>query len=167
MKIKYIYIIIIFLIISLYKCEEEYENYEYEEEGFIDDLYDPAKDIEIFQESLKKYLTANDLINSDRLIEREEMKRIFLEIILEQDIEGLPDYLKGILDFLTNHFLDQYYKKKKNEIRGKDIYDLIDITAISRKFQQLTGNPDYDDIYYDEEESDYINDIPVQPESGL
>ena len=164
MKIKYIYIVIIFIIILLCKCEEEY--YDYEEEGIFDD-YDPSKDIEIFQESLKKYLTANDLINSDRLIEREEMKKIFLEIILEQDVESLPDYLRGIIDFLTKHFLDKYYKKKKNKIRGKDIYDLIDITAISRKFQQLTGNPDYDDIYYDEEEDEYTDDVPDKPGSEL
>ena len=157
---KYIFLFIIFLIISISKCEEE--ELESEEE-FEEDIYDNSADVAAFQESLKDYLIKNDLYESDRLIEREEMKKIFLEIILDQDPEGTPDYLKGVIEYLTNHFMKVYYKKKKNEIRGKDIYDLIDILAISRKFQQLTGNPDYDDF----EEEDLTGDEMGEPNSDI
>ena len=63
--------------------------------------------------------------------------------------------------------MNKYYKKKKNEIRGRDIYDLIDILEISRKFQQFTGNPDYDDFDYNEEEDDFMNEDIIEPNSGL
>jgi hypothetical protein len=161
MKLNFSIIIIIIAIISLFKCDDLAPL----EEEFDEDFYDPSKDVSEFKANLKDYLISNGLFDSDRLIERKEMKRIFLEIILDQNEEEIPDYLKGIIEFLTKHFMDLYYKKKKNEIRGRDIYDLIDILAISRKFQQLTGHPDYDDFYDDEEEE--MNDIPFQPDSGL
>ena len=160
MKKKF-FIFIIFIVISLYKCDEDF----IPEEEFDEDIYDHSKEVAEFNQSMKEYLVANDLFDSDRLIERDEMKRIFLGIILDQEEQEIPEYLQGITEYLTNHFLNQYYKKKKNEIRGKDIYGLIDILAISRKFQQLTGHPDYDD-FYDYEEED-MNDIPVHPDSGL
>ncbi len=157
---KYIFLFALFLIISLSKCEEEeFEN----EEEFDEDIYDNSADVAAFRETVKEYLIKNDLYNSDRLIEREEMKKIFLDIILDENLESTPDYLKGVVDYLTNFFMNQYYKKKKNEIRGKDIYDLIDILAISRKFQQLTGNPDYDDF----EEEDFMNDEQIQPNPDM
>ena len=43
---------------------------------------------------------------------------------------------------MTKHFIDKYYKERKI-IRGKDLFDLIDIEAISEKFQELTDD-DYD-----------------------
>ena len=52
---------------------------------------------------------------------------------------------------MSKYFLDKYYKKKK-VIKGKDIYDLIKIEEISTKFQQITGNPDFDFSELDDEE---------------
>ena len=154
------FLFIFFLIISVCKCEEE-EYEELEEEEMMDDLYDSYDDVADFKKSLKEYLVKNDLFNSDKLIERKEMEKIFLDVILNRGLEGIPDYLKGIIDYLTKYFLDKYYKKKK-EIKGKDIYELIDILAISRKFEQVTGSSDYDDY----EEEDY-NGESITPESNL
>ena len=160
MNKKLNFLFIFFLIVSVCKCEEE--NYEeIEEEEMIDDLYDSYDDVTEFKKSLKEYLVKNNLFDSDKLIERKEMEKIFLDVILNRSLEGIPDYLKEIIDYLTKHFLDKYYKKKK-EIKGKDIYELIDILAISRKFEQLTGSSEYDDY----EEEDY-NEERITPESNL
>ena len=160
MNKKINFLFIFFLIVSVCKCEEE--NYEeIEEEEMIDDLYDSYDDVAEFKKSLKEYLVKNNLFDSDKLIERKEMEKIFLDVILNRSLEGIPDYLKEIIDYLTKHFLDKYYKKKK-EIKGKDIYELIDILAISRKFEQLTGSSEYDDY----EEEDY-NEERITPESNL
>ncbi len=160
MNKKLNFLFIFFLIVSVCKCEEE--NYEeIEEEEMIDDLYDSYDDVAEFKKSLKEYLVKNNLFDSDKLIERKEMEKIFLDVILNRSLEGIPDYLKEIIDYLTKHFLDKYYKKKK-EIKGKDIYELIDILAISSKFEQLTGSSEYDDY----EEEDY-NEERITPESNL
>ena len=162
MKNKLTFLCIIFIIISLYKC-----GLENSEEELDDDMYDPSKMVLSFKESLKEYLISHNLLESDELIEREEMKKIFLEIILDEDHEEIPDYMQGVFEYLTKHFMDKYYKKKKNEIRGRDIYDLIDILEISSKFQQLTGNPDYDDFEYNEEEVGFMDEESIEPNSGL
>ena len=86
------------------------------------------------------------------------MKKIFLEIILDQNTEEFPDYLKGVVDFLTKIFLDKYYKKLK-VIKGKDIYDLIDILAISRKFKQLKEDFDDDDFEDEEMKGEDMTDL--------
>ena len=108
MKIR-IFIYIIFTIISLFKSD----NLAASEEEFDEDIYDHSKEVAEFKANLKEYLVSNDLFDSDRLIEKKEMKRIFLEIILDQSEEEIPDYLKGITEYLTNYFMNQYYKKKK------------------------------------------------------
>ena len=163
MKNKFIVFYILFLIISIYKCELDYS-----EEEFDDDMYDPSNEVAAFKETVKDYLVSHNLWESDRLIEKEELKKIFLDIILDESYDEASDYLKGVLEYLTNYFMNKYYKKKKNEIRGRDIYDLIDILEISRKFQQFTGNPDFDDFdYNDEEEEDFMDEETIEPNSGL
>ena len=104
-----------------------------------------------FKESLKQYLTEEKLINSERIIERKEMEKIFLDVLLEKDPEYIPEFLKLILEKLSKYFIDKYYKKKKI-IKGKDIYELINMEEISMKFQQITGNPDFDFTELDDEE---------------
>ena len=79
------------------------------------------------------------------------MEKIFIDVMTEKDHEFIPEFLKLILEKLSKYFLDKYYKKKKI-IKGKDIYDLINIEEISKKFQQMTGNPDFDFSELDEEE---------------
>ena len=131
-----IFIFLIILIIFYTKCNEKKDlNYDYEyNEG-----------TKQFKESLKQYLTENGLLNSEKIIERDEMKKILFDILTEKNAEFIPDFLQEILEILTKHFIDKYYKGKKI-IRGKDLYDLIDIESIAEKFQELT-----DDEYSDDE----------------
>ena len=121
-----------------------------------DDNYDEGQ--KQFKEQLKQYLTETKLINSEKPIEREEMKKIFIDVMTEKDPQYIPEFLKAILDKLSKYFIDKYYKKKKI-IRGKDLYDLIDIEPIAAKFQQLTGSYDYDfDESEEENETEGNND---------
>ena len=96
-----------------------------------------------FKEFLKEYLTEEKLINSERIIERKEMEKIFIDIRTEKDASYIPEFFKKIFDKLNVYFLDKYYKKKKI-IRGKDFYKLINMEEISTKFQQISSNPDYE-----------------------
>ena len=121
-----------------------------------DDNYDEGQ--KQFKEQLKQYLIDTKLINSEKPIEREEMKKIFIDVMTEKDPQYIPEFLKAILDKLSKYFIDKYYKKKKI-IRGKDLYDLIDIEPIAAKFQQLTGSYDYDfDESEEENETEANND---------
>ena len=121
-----------------------------------DDDYDEGH--KQFKDQLKQYLIDTKLINSEKPIEREEMKKIFIDVMTEKDPQYIPEFLKAILDKLSKYFIDKYYKKKKI-IRGKDLYDLIDIEPIAAKFQQLTGSYDYDfDESEEENETEGNND---------
>ena len=139
-----IFIFFIILIIFYSKCNEKKDlNYD----------YDYNEGTKQFKESLKQYLTENGLLNSEKIIEREEMKKILFDILTEKDAEFIPDFLQEILEILTKHFIDKYYKEKKI-IRGKDLYSLIDIESIAEKFQELT-----DDDYGDDEIEEGENKI--------
>ena len=138
---KNIFILILILIISCDKCKDEYD---YNKDDYTGQVFD-------FKKSLKEYLTEANLFNSERIIERKEMEKIFIDVMTEKDHEFIPEFLKLILEKLSKYFLDKYYKKKEI-IKGKDIYDLINIEDISKKFQQMTGNPDFDFSELDEEE---------------
>ena len=135
----------IFILINFYiKCNTKSDS--------PDDNYDEGN--KQFKEQLKQYLIETKLLNSERPIEREEMKKIFIDVMTEKDPQYIPEFLKAILDKLSKYFIDKYYKKKKI-IRGKDLYDLIDIEPISAKFQQLTGSYDYD---FDDSEDENENE---------
>ena len=146
-----IFIFFIILIIFYTKCNEKKDlNYD----------YDYNEGTKQFKESLKQYLTENGLLNSEKIIERDEMKKILFDILTEKDAEFIPDFLQEILEILTKHFIDKYYKEKKI-IRGKDLYSLIDIESIAEKFQELTDD-DYDDDEIEEGENkikENIDDI--------
>ena len=139
-----IFIFFIILIIFYSKCNEKKDlNYD----------YDYNEGTKQFKESLKQYLTENGLLNSEKIIERDEMKKILFDILTEKDAEFIPDFLQEILEILTKHFIDKYYKEKKI-IKGKDLYSLIDIESIAEKFQELT-----DDDYGDDEIEEGENKI--------
>ena len=98
---------------------------------------------------MKEYLTEEKLINS----ERKKIEKIFVDILTEKDASYIPEFLKKILDKLSVYFLDKYYKKKKI-IRGKDLYQLINMEEISTKFQQISSNPDFDLSELDDDDED-------------
>ena len=70
------------------------------------------EDTHSFKDFLKEYLTEEKLINSERIIDRKEMEKIFIDILTEKDASYIPEFLKKILDKLSVYFLDKYYKKK-------------------------------------------------------
>ena len=144
-------IIFILSLLLLAKAEEDPDEMGYDD----DDYYDSYGD-NYFQESLKEYLIQNKLYESERIIQPEEMKKIFLEVITEGDAESSADYFGGIFNELADFFVNEYYANKK-EIKGKDIFELFDINQISQKFEQMMeANPKYNGMNdVDEDESDY------------
>ena len=148
---KKLFFILLCSIIFFVKADEEPD----EMSNYDDDYYDGYGD-NYFQESLKEYLVQNNLYDSDRIIQPDEMKKIFLEVITEGDAESSADYFGGIFNELSDFFVNEYYAKKK-EIKGKDIFELFDINQISQKFEQMMeANPKYNGMNeVDEDDGDY------------
>ena len=46
---------------------------------------------------MKEYLTEEKLINSERIIERKEIEKIFIDILIEKDASYIPEFLKKFL----------------------------------------------------------------------
>ena len=147
-KIHLFFIILISLIL-LIQCETNDKNI-LEDDFDIEHLQE-----ESFNKFKKTYLTERNLIGSDVLIKREEMKKIFIDI-MNQGVapEETDDYTKDLNEELAKIFINKYYKKRK-EIRGKDIYDLIDYYSINQKYYQLIGEIPF----YDEEDENFGSDL--------
>ena len=139
----FIELLFFFSFLLITKAEEESDN---------DDEYGT----DYFKETLKQYLIGKNLFDSEEPVQPEEMKKIFLEVITEGEAESSADYFGGIFNELADYFVNSYYVNRK-EIKGKQIYDLIDIEAISQKFEQMIGNNPqfYDNDGDDEENNDY------------
>ena len=152
---KNFFIFILISIIFFIKCDDKSDT--------LEDNYDEGN--HQFKDSLKKYLIETKLFDSEKPIEKKEMKKILIDALTEKDAEFIPEFLKAILEKLSTYFIDKYYKKKKI-IRGKDLYDLIDIGPISEKFQQITGNYDYDfdALEIDENESEESDENKSSPD---
>ena len=173
----YLFILIILSILFLIKSQEA-TNQKQEEENDNDDDEDednePDDDSEkYFKESLKEYLVEHKLFESEKLIQPEEMKKIFLEVVTEGDAEASSSYFGGLFIELADYFVNEYYRNM-TQIRGKDIYDLINMDQISKKFEELMNdnskyngaddnnyenNDDYDNDYDNDYDYDYRDDI--------
>ncbi len=150
-----IFIISLFTLLFIIKCNELpletlENNSDYDE--FDSDRY--------FKESLKEYLEDNKLFDSEKIIQPEELKEIFLDVVTEGDPDASFDYMEKIYEELADHFVNLYYRERQ-KIRGKDIYDLIDINPISLKFEELMGNSAYFPGFNNEEENDldYMDEV--------
>ena len=141
---KNYFILIVITIIIFIKCENKTKS---DKNNYFEGTYD-------FKDFVKEYLTEEKLINSERIIDRKEMEKIFIDVMTEKDPQYIPEFLKAILDKLSKYFIDKYYKKKKI-IRGKDLYQLINMEEISTKFQQISSNPDFDFSELDDDEDEY------------
>ena len=151
---------IIFSFILIIRCEEEEEE---EEDDDNEIPYDFLEGEKYFKKNLKDYLIDSELYKSDRIIEREELEMIFIEIISDGDPNSMIAYLGDTLRELTDYFMNLYYKEKK-QIRGKDIYKLFDINAISKKLEELLTK----DFQDEEEEMDFDKRDEIgKPNSGL
>ena len=105
-----------------------------------------------FNQSLKEYLINNKLYNSDREIDHDEMKKIFYDVVTEGGPETTPKQLRKLFEQLADFFIEKYYNETK-QIRGKDIYKLIDINEIYEKFNEfVVESPLYG--YFDGEEEE-------------
>ena len=152
-----IFLIIFFSFFSLILSQDIQE-----EEISEDFYYDNYDGEQYFKEIVKDYLIEKNLWKSEKLIQPEELRKIFIDIIMDGE-----DYkngkLKDAFDKLADYFIDKYYKDKK-EIRGKDIYDLIGVTEISLKFEELIGDQKYDEEEDEDEDDQYDNmDIVGDP----
>ena len=160
-NILYLYLLIIFSIFILTKSEEELEN-----DSNFDYDYDDGYSDNYFKDSLKQYLIEKNLFESEEPVQPDEMKKIFLEVITEGEAESSADYFGGIFNELADYFVNSYYVNKK-EIKGKEIYDLIDINQISSKFEQMMGdNPYYNGMNGDNTDDDENNDYDSRDDAG-
>ena len=126
---------------------------------YIDDLienYDLRYE-ESLKNHLKKYLIEHNLYESEKLVEPDELRKIFINMMYEgASIDEVDDFTKDMNEELARIFIKKYYKRKK-EIRGKDIYDLININEIMQKYYQLNGEmPIYDE---DDDFGKYNNNL--------
>ena len=148
-KLISIYLIIIFSILIFAQSEEEIE-----EISNIESDYDDGYGYDYFKDNLKQYLIQRKLFDSEEPVQKKELKEIFLDVITEGNEESLGEYFQKLFNELADYFVDSYFVNRK-EIKGKEIYDLIDINQISEKFQQMVGdNPFNSDNYTDNENED-------------
>lgn len=146
-------ILIIIYLISLIKSEKSTLDEEELDDDYVYDNYDGEQ---YFKEIVKEYLEDNDLWKSDELIQPDELRKIFLDIITDGEESSEPRF-KEAFDKLADFYIDKYYKERK-EIRGKDIYDLLGITEISLKFDEILGLRSEDDEDEDDDDDDDDND---------
>ena len=142
-------ILIIIYLISLIKSEKSTLDEEELDDDYVYDNYDGEQ---YFKEIVKEYLERNNSRQNDKLIQPDELKKIFLDIIADGEEDSEPRF-KEAFDKLADFFIDKYYKEKK-VIRGKDVYDLIGITEISLKFDEILGLRAEDDEDEDDDDDD-------------
>ena len=144
-----IFLVTVFLLLLLYKCHRDDNNDkmppgmdEFEDEDEDDDDND---DYGQFKTALKEYLKKKKLTDSDKIIKRKRLKKIFIKIVAGSSTKNLPKSMIPLYEETADYFLDQYYKKKE-VIRGKDIYKLFNFDEISLKFNELyQKNPPIDE----------------------
>ena len=156
MRKNYSFIILFLSLVFISKAQEDdqkdlSEDNNWEGNNFDYDDFDSEA---YFKNSLKEYLEEKKLFDSERAIPRDEMKKIFADVIFDGEPDG-GEYMNEIFGQLTEYFVNTYYTNRK-EIKGKELYDLIDIKEISAKFEQMIGsNPYYNGNEDDMEENDY------------
>ena len=122
--LKNLFLIIIFIsILSMLKTENL--------------IYEKYDEKQYFKELVKNYLIEKNLWESDKLIQPDEIRKLFIDIINEG--EYMDNKLKNVFDKVINYFIEKYYKEKK-DIKGKNLYDLININELIRKFDDLIKN---------------------------
>ena len=136
-------------IILLIRCSGQGPSLE-EEEDFE---YDESNRNTYFKNYLKEYLIEHKLFNSNKAVKPEQIKKIILDLLSGSDKEHPVGQVSGPLNELCDYFINIYYKDKK-EIKGKDIYNLIDINAIFKRLEKMMGfgEKDKEDSNYTKED---------------
>ena len=157
-----ILVLIILYLITLIKSEDLTLDEEELDDDYVYDNYDSEK---YFKELVKEYLEDNDLWKSDELIQPDELRKIFLDIITDGEESSEPSF-KEALDKLADFYMDKYYKERK-EIRGKDVYDLLDITEISLKYDEILAEKYEDEDDDDDEDEDEYDNMDMIGEPNI
>ena len=155
-------VLIILYLITLIKSEDLTLDEEELDDDYVYDNYDSEK---YFKELVKEYLEDNDLWKSDELIQPDELRKIFLDIITDGEESNEPRF-KEALDKLADFYIDKYYKERK-EIRGKDVYDLLDITEISLKYDEILAEKYEDEDDDDDEDEDEYDNMDMIGEPNI
>ena len=129
-------------------------------ENLIDDVLDDydLKYEEHLQHFFLNYLDTNNLINSEQIMNQNDIKKIIVDIMLE----GLsPDEIEESI-LLMYHELSQIYLEKKlkekKEIKGKDLINIINIKELMKLYYELNGeSPIYDEDYIFNDENMNLN----------
>ena len=153
----FISLVLLFSLPLLNKTQDDYNV----DNPYPDDYYDDNdyNYFENFNETLKNYLIDNGLFDSDRLIEPHEMKKILYEVISEGDSEKNTEGVKKVFQQMAERFTDVYFNDKK-QIRGKDIYGLININDIWDRFDDYVdfNTSSKNDDFFDDDENDDLDD---------
>ena len=153
----FISLVLLFSLPLLNKTQDDYNgDYPYPDDYYDDNDYNY---FENFNETLKNYLIDNGLFDSDRLIEPHEMKKILYEVISEGDSEKNTEGVKKVFQQMAERFTDVYFNDKK-QIRGKDIYGLININDIWDRFDDYVdfNTSSKNDDFFDDDENDDLDD---------
>ena len=129
-------------------------------DNLIDDVLDDydLKYEEHLQHFFLNYLDTNNLINSEQIMNQNDIKKIIVDIMLE----GLsPDEIEESI-LLMYHELSQIYLEKKlkekKEIKGKDLINIINIKELMKLYYELNGeSPIYDEDYIFNDENMNLN----------
>ena len=140
---KLFFIYYILLLILSTKCGEgpNYADANFE--------YDENDRNNYFKNYLKEYLIERKLFNSNKVVKPEDIKKIILELLSGSDEEHPIKEVGDGLNELCDYFVNLYYKERK-EIKGKEIYNLIDINAIFMRLEKMMG-------FGEKEEEEEIN----------
>ena len=159
MSIFILFLITFLSLFSLFNFQYDY----YDDYRYYDDYYDDGdyndRFYTNFNETLKNYLVDNGYFDSDRIIEPHEMKKIIYEVITEGEPDRNSEEVNNIFKQLAERFTEVYFNDKK-QIKGKDIYGIVNIDDIWSKFNDyLDYNTSglYDD-YDDDGENDDLDD---------
>ncbi len=153
----FISLVLLFSLPLLNKTQDDYNgDYPYPDDYYDDNDYNY---FENFNETLKNYLIDNGLFDSDRLIEPHEMKKILYEVISEGDSEKNTEGVKKVFQQMSERVTDVYFNDKK-QIRGKDIYGLININDIWDRFDDYVdfNTSSKNDDFFDDDENDDLDD---------
>ena len=157
---KFLFSLIIFLSsFQLFIFQYDYNSYPYPDDDYDGiDVNNDYSYYDNFNETLKDYLVENGYFDSERLIEPHEMKKIIYEVISDGDPDKNSEGVNNIFKQLAERFTEVYFNDKK-QIRGKDIYGLINIDDIWERFDDyLDYNVSDKFDPFDDDENDDLDD---------
>ena len=105
-----------------------------------------------YEEHLKhffmNYLDSNNLIKSEQIMTQNEIKKIIVDIMLEGlSPDEIEESILSMYQELSEIYLEKILKEKQ-EIKGKDLINIINIKELMKLYYELNGeSPVYDDDY--------------------